>query len=368
MKAVCQKSLLVLSVCSSLIVITPCQSDSTSRGLKTPDSVRYAPSALGPQHSQASPQLVRGFGTLPLAFEPNRGQSAKPVKFLAASGEVALFLTPHEVVWTLPARTKGLTSAGMTTLRMQFAGAASNPRITGENLLPGVSHYLRGVDRSHWRRNVPRYGRVRSHRVYPGIDVVFHGRTGELEYDFEVQPGADPQAIRMTFAGAGNLGLTSEGNLVTELGGDSITLKAPTVYQQTAEGRKLVNGGYRLLAEGKVGFILEAYDPTETLFIDPILSYSTVFGGASIDEAVSVALDPDGYIYVAGTTSSKDFPVAGPLQSALNKGLSSSRDAFVAKLTPDGTSLVYSTFLGGAKTEQVYDLAIDSAKNAYVVG
>ena len=98
-----------------------------------------------------------------------------------------------------------------------------------------------------------------------------------------------------------------------------------------------MHGGYRLLAEGKVGFILEAYDPTQTLFIDPILSYSTVFGGASIDEAVSVALDSDGYIYVAGTTSSKDFPAAGPLQSALNKGLSSSRDAFVAKLTPDGS-------------------------------
>ena len=217
--AVCLKSLVVLSVLSSLFVSTPCQSDSTSRGELTPRPAHHEASALEPQFIQASPRLVPGFGTLALAFEPNRGQVAKPVKFMATSGEVTLFLTPKEVVWALPARTKGVTSTGTTSLRMRFAGAASNPRITGENQLPGFNHYLRGVGRSGWQRNVPRYGRARFHGVYPGIDVVFHGRTGELEYDFEVQPGADPQAIRMTFAGAGNLGLASEGDLVTKLGG-----------------------------------------------------------------------------------------------------------------------------------------------------
>ncbi|HEX5410279.1 MAG TPA: choice-of-anchor D domain-containing protein [Terriglobia bacterium] len=362
-----------------------------------------------------SPQpSAADYGKLPLAFEANNGQADSRVKFLSRGAGYMLFLTDNEAVLKLQnnnrqSRTRYSTShlrtgerrlpLGSDIIRMAVGDAATTPHITGRDRLPGKLNYLVGNDPSKWRTNIPLYAEVDYHDVYPGVDLIYYGNQRRLEYDFVLAPGANPKAIRFRIeapatvhgqtAPVSHLRVAANGDLVIPTAGGEVRFRRPVVYQPehsrpsdpnasdsgargTSVKRDYLKGSFILRKwrhKGyEVAFKIAPYDPARPLVIDPVLSYSTYLGGGEKDEANAIAVDAAGSAYIAGTTASADFPVANALQAKINRSLPSGTDAFITKLSPDGASLVYSTFLGGTRSEIASAIAVDSQGNAYVAG
>ena len=232
----------------------------------------------------------------------------------------------------------------------------------------GVSNYLRCNDRSKWRTDVPHYGRVRYREIYPGVDLVFYGSGSDLEFDLAVQPGADPSAIRFALSGTDGLAVDHAGDLVTQAGGREFRLRKPTVYQETGGKRVAVQASYRVLHGTHVIQVkLAAYDRRQRLVIDPILLFSTLLGGSGQDIANAIAVDRNENAYVAGRADSTDFPITpGSFQTVQGGG--NLPDAFVTKLSADGSSIVYSTFIGGSGYDEANAISVDAAGNAHIAG
>jgi hypothetical protein len=257
-------------------------------------------------------------------------------------------------------------------VRMQLSGstiAAHAP--AGEERLPGTANYFVGNDPAQWRAAVPTYSRVRYSGVYPGVDLLYYGNQRQLEYDFVVAPAADPEQIRMRFAGAKRLRLDPQGNLVISTRQGAVTLHKPFTYQQGIGQRTPVAASFALHAGNSVSFSLGRYDHTQALVIDPVLVYSTYLGGDSQygDIANAIAVDAEGNAYIAGRAGSTNFPVTTDAFQQTNAGAATSTfNAFVTKLNSSGTALVYSTYLGGSGQTNAQAIAVDSAGNAYVTG
>jgi hypothetical protein len=201
--------------------------------------------------------------------------------------------------------------------------------------------------------------------VYPGIDMKFYGSNRELEHDFLLAPGADPRQIRMRFRGARSKRLDSNGNLVFTLTDErTILQRRPVAYQETANGKVGVRANYAISRDGTVSFALGAYDERLALVIDPALQYGTYLGGSGDDEAHGIAVDASGAAYVAGTTVSTNFPTKSAYDGAAN----GQDDVFVAKIAPSGTELVYATYIGGSQADRAHGLALDSPGAVYVTG
>ena len=259
---------------------------------------------------------------------------------------------------------EGSEKTGETVLRMEIVGANPNAGMVGLEERSGKSHYFLGNDPRKWQTNVPTYGKVQYQGIYSGIDLVFYGNGRKLEYDFVVAPGADPHKINLRFQGAQRLEVDDHGDLVLHASDGSFRLLMPVVYQEVNGLRKEIPGQFELQGESQVGFLVASYDPSSPLTIDPKLEFSTYLGGSGNDNVNwGIAVDGCGNIYVAGTTTSTDFPKEGALQENFGGGL---RDAFVAKLNADG--LVYSTYLGGNVNEFGNAIAVDARGRAYVTG
>lgn len=246
-------------------------------------------------------------------------------------------------------------------VRMKLAGANSAPRIEGLEPLNGPSNYFTGSNPGAWRTNVPSYARVRYSSIYPGIDMVYYGNQRRLEYDFVLAPGANPAAIRMTFGGISNFEVNRMGDLVlrTKLG--EIRQAKPCAYQEVNGVKREVEVNYAPSSQGSVGIQLGNYDQTRPLIIDPVLVFSSYLGGSGFDQGYAIAVDAQGNTYVTGRTAALDFPTTpGAFQTSYGGG-----DAFVAKINPAGNALVYSTYLNGASGNGI---AVDSAGSAYVTG
>jgi Bacterial Ig-like domain (group 3)/Beta-propeller repeat len=311
-----------------------------------------------------------------LAFEANQGQTDPQVKFLSRGAGYNLFLTGSEQVLTLH-RTSGRESDPRTAralpsqdeqsavLRMKLVGANPTTEVFGQDELCGKSNYFIGNDPKKWHSNVPQYARVRYADVYPGVDLVYYGNQRQLEYDFVLQPGANPRAIRLRIDGARQLRL-DRGDLVLSSPGGDVRLLRPHTYQEANGTKQEIRGRYVLKAKNEVGFEIAPYDPRSPLIIDPVLAYSTFLGGSGDDVPNAIALDSAGNVYVTGYTSSADFPVANAVQPTYHGGW----DAFVTKINAGGTALVYSTYLGGSSAD--YDagqsIAVDSAGSVYLTG
>ena len=306
------------------------------------------------------------YGGLPVVFEPNQGQTDREVKFLSRGQGYAIYLTQDGAVLDLRTAADGNEVRG-AAVRVRFAGARRDVTLDGIEPLPGKSSYFIGQDRSQWRAGIPQYGKVRYANVYPGIDTVFYGTGRQFEYDFIVAPGADPSRILLAIEGADGLRLDVEGNLLLATGAGELKQLKPVIYQGSGAARRSVDGRYRIVGRNRVAFEVAAYDADEALVIDPVLHYSTLLGGAASDVANGIAVDAAGNAYITGTTSSTNFPtVTGSYRSTVVSGQSS--EAFVAKLSPDGSSLLYSTYLGGSSSDTGLRIAVDSSGNAYVSG
>ena len=418
--------------------ITAVKSDATAAQSKVTNRSHLTALARASQT-----QLLKTYGKLPLSFEANQGQTDSQVQFLARGGGYTLFLTSREAVlslhgskasatpkprlaealqarhplWSaasvklgilllkdgpalfrhgetrnlphsqLPSSPEGLEPSAV--LRMKLVGANPSPRVAGLNKLPGKSNYFLGKDRKKWRTNVPIYAKVKYDSVYPGVDLVYYGNQGQLEYDFVVGSGADPRAIKFAFQGATKVAIDASGDLVAELDGREMRLHKPLVYQPEKRKSKLtqhnIEGNYVLMGDNQVGFRVSAYDPQKALVIDPVLKYSTYLGGSGDDwgsvfnNLRAIAVDPRGNAYVIGTTASTDFPTtadayqtefAGGGGGFINTfaGGFAVGDVFVAKLNAAGNALVYSTYLGGTGDDYGEGIAVDAAGNAYLAG
>ena len=243
----------------------------------------HAAKTGGPGSAELKPAAHKALPSkslsLPLFFEPNQGQTAPQVKFLAHGAGYGLFLTGDEAVLDLQrAPVKGQAPSG-SVIRMKLEGANSSARISGASPLPGKSSYFIGKDPSKWHHDIPQFGRVEYKSVYPGIDLVYYGDQRQLEYDFRVAPAADPSQIALSFTGAsvhiesGESGDSAD--LVLSTANGDVRLHAPRIYQQYENVRKPVAGSFRQIAENKIGFTVADYDHSRELVIDPVLTYST---------------------------------------------------------------------------------------------
>ncbi|MBS1251479.1 MAG: hypothetical protein MAG451_00512 [Anaerolineales bacterium] len=303
-------------------------------------------------------QLRDAYGQVPLSFVANQGQTAGQVKFLARGRGYTLFLTPSEAVLSL------IQPDAQAVLCLQLVGANPEPQMVGLDELPGKVNYFIGADPQNWHTGLPTYARVQYQDVYPGVDLVYYGNQGHLEYDLVVSPGADPEAIRLRFEGADKINLDDQGNLIVHVAGSQVMQRAPVIYQEVAGVQQAISGRYVLHGDQDVGFQVAAYVAGRPLIIDPVLEYSTYLGGSERDHGHGIAVGADGSVYVSGETSSDNFPTEDPIQSAKDNAI----DAFVTKLSADGSTLVYSTYLGGSSGDVAYAIAVDGAGSAYVTG
>jgi hypothetical protein len=330
---------------------------SSERHVETASASGSATSA--PSNSQA---LVAHYGRLPLAFEPNVSHPESGVQYLAHGNGYTIFIGPNNATLAL----KGSSSSA--ALHMKLSGGNATNALIASDELPGKSNYILGNRPENWHTNVPNFGKVSQHGVYPGIDVVYYGTQRNLEYDFLVAPQANPDAIRFALDGADNLRVDSRGDLLVELAGSTVRLQKPVAYQELEGHRQLVDVKYRVKDKREVTFAIARYDAARPLVIDPVLSYSTYLGGSNIDGANAIAVAPDNTAFIAGGTFSTDFPTAHPLQPNAGGGNDFPQDAFVAKISADGSTLLYSTYLGGTNSDVANGIAVDTFGEAYVTG
>ena len=369
--------------------------------------------------------------SLPVVFEENAGQAPPGYKFVSRHGGLQAYFASAGVEMLMPTRDKAPTK-----VRFHILGGKTGT-VEADDALPSVSNYLVGQETSHWILGVPNYGRVAYRQIYSGIDLIFHGNDGHLEHDFQVAPHADPRRIRFSIDSAQKLSLDAFGNIEILLGGGKLVFRKPIAYQVVPNGHKPVECAFVVNREGSVRFQVGPYDRSSELIIDPVLVFSTYLAGSSADNIAGVTTDSQGNVYVTGFTNSLDFPTIGALQSTASgspmafvskldatgqtllfstylggssrnygkaiaieangniivAGTSSSNDFphsgsvpsltcsgnndcyFLASLKPNGSAFNYSGLIGGIEGTAVQtgqsgsgSLALDSAGNAYLAG
>ena len=307
------------------------------------------------------PSAIRSY-VLPLSFEANQGQVDQQVKYLARGQGYTLFLTPGGAVLSL--RSSG---AGNPTewLRLVLQGAARAPAIHGEEVLPGRSNYFVGSDPARWRTNIPNFSRIRYQQVYPGVDLIYYGRQGQLENDFELTAGIDPKVISWRLEGADRIRVDSTGDLVLAVGRSEVRLQQPRAYQLEGEQQREIPIQYRVHGR-KVSFALGKYDRHQKLVIDPVLTYSTYLGGTGGDAAFGVAVDSEGDAYVTGVTASTNFPTTSSAYQPIYQG--GSGTVFVTEFNPSGSGLIFSTYLGGTGIDTPAQILLDATDDIFIVG
>ncbi len=306
------------------------------------------------QSSQSS--VEANYAKLPLAFEPNQGQADSTVDFLVHHGQAV----------TAFSGTSSTTSVGGKQITMSLDGA-NNSSFTGQDELPSKTNYFLGNDQSQWHSDIPNFQKLIAKNVYAGIDLAYYGTNSTLEHDFIVNPGSDYHQIAFNFTGQDNLTQDADGNLVFKAGDDELRLNAPTTYQLGDHEKHTIPSKFELHDNTVTVAVAPNYDPNKPLVIDPTLSliYSTYLGGSGDDQGFAIAVDQNGSAYIAGQTTSTNYPTSSPYQGSNAGG---AHDVFVTKLNATGSAPTYSTYLGGAGDDLANGIAVDSVGSAYVVG
>lgn len=332
-------------------------------------------------------RIQASYAALPLAFEPNQGQTDAQVKYLARGNGYILFLTENDAVFSLHSRSAESPASPVrrgpalsvrnprqhnsqkdatAVVRMHLAGANSLAKVEASGQLAGTTNYFLGNDPSKWHSAVARYSRVSYQDIYPGVNMAFHGAQRQPEFDFIVAPGANPTPIGFDLTGATAMKLNDSGDLAISSAAGDVLLHKPVAYQEQNGARQGVDARFLLKANNQISFELGSYDHSRELVIDPSVSYaySTYLGGTGDDEGEAIAFDTNGDAYVTGETASADFPGF----SSTNK-LKGTTNAFVTKIAPDGLSLVYSTYVGGTGSDSGNGIAVNATTGvAYVAG
>jgi photosystem II stability/assembly factor-like uncharacterized protein len=291
-----------------------------------------------------------------IAFPGLAAAATAPVIFESTS--------PGEFVAHVPGSRVTFDHSGFTLqtasqpVRVRFEGSSHAARLDGSDPLPGGVNRFQGNDPSAWKSHIPAFGRLRYRDVYPGIDVVFYQDHSNLEFDFVVAAGADPRRISLAIEGA-RVQPASDGDL--KIG--PVRLHRPSIYQESAGGaRQNISGDFRLSGAHRLRFALDRYDRSRPLVIDPEILFSTYIAGTGMDTPLGMATDPQGNVYVTGQTTSRQFPVKNALQPSPD----GNGQIFVQKYSADGSQLIFSTYLGGSGDDSANRIVLDAAGNIYL--
>jgi len=298
---------------------------------------------------------------LPLRFEANLGQWNPAVRYAAHAPQFSLLFT---------AAGPSLDFGGKRRVDMALDHSNRAPEIEALGRLAGQTNYFVG-SRERWRTGVPLYSRVRYRGVYPGIDVDYYGSDGHLEYDFLLEPGADPGLIRLRFQGAQRSIVTPQGDLLVECAGGQLVQKRPFIYQQDPRGgRRQIQGRYVPLPDGAVGLRLDRYDRSRALVIDPLLVYASYFGGTAQDQISSIIEDSQGFLYAVGWTDTSDLAATEDGYSQANAATGAA-DLFIMVLDTSAAgnfSVQYLSYLGGAGDDTPSDMVMDANGDLFIAG
>lgn len=350
----------------------PAQTIATVAPLPTTPTPAILPTSTT-AHATIEHETALDWQNLPLAFVPNVGQTNQRVRFQVQSLGGQVFLGDKEITFALPSPitdTATLTPTIDTNrvrshyaLRMQFLGTAAQPEIAGVDRLPGTVNYVSGATAAQWHSNVATFAGVEYRNIYPGITLRFDGAQQRLKRTYVVAPGADPTAILWRYSGQATTTIDTAGQLLVTLpvrgmpkadSQPTLLEHAPVAWQTVAGVQRPVEVNYTLNKNDTIGFRVGAYDPALPLIIDPELLYSAIIGGANKDEANAVTVDATGSVYIVGETSSSSFP-------ATTGTYSQSSDAFVMRLNPQGTAILYSTYLNGTASDEANAIAVDAS-------
>ncbi len=299
---------------------------------------------------------------------------------MARGNGYTVFLTANDTVFALQSSAQAATTQAngkqafgkkrpmpaakdiAAAIRMHLIGGNAQPQIAAGSQLPGVTNYYIGSDRSNWHTGVQQYAGVSYRDVYPGVNMAFHGEQRQLEFDFLVAPGANAAPINLGFSGARKIATDASGNLLLSSTAGDVVMHKPVAYQEENGKRQEIAAAFVPEGKNHIRFALGSYDHRRELVIDPALSYSTYLGGSGEDEAYGIAVDGAGNAYVTGATASINFPAAsGTVSSA------GGFDAFVTKLDAAGSSVVFTTLIGGSSDDFAFGVAVNSL-GTYVVG
>ena len=367
-----------------------------------------ASSTSHPHHPSASRTAAQPSGqmlNLPFGFERNIGQFGPEIKYAARGRGFNLIFRADNAALQFAdtnncqmqddrSRVSALrpskqdkppcSSDSSELISLGFPGSKHELKPVARHPLSSYSNYLVGQDSNKWHTHVSQFGEVWYPDLYPGIDLVYFGTAGQLEYDFVVAPHAQANQISFVLSGTrDNVRVDRDGDLVILVAQKKLFLRKPQIFQGSCSPTDLrsrsqeethgncqrIEGGRFRLKNRNLGtevkFDLPHYDQSKTLVIDPVVSFSTFLGGSLGDGASGMAIDSGGNIYLVGATNSTDFPVSS---GAIQSSLAGNSDAFVAKLSSDGSHLIYATYLGGTNAEFPSGIAVDSAGSAYVTG
>lgn len=304
--------------------------------------------------NRIQPPKPQAAAARPLVFEPNRGQADPEAKWIARGPGYHLFLDNSGATM--------VHHGSKSKVKMKLQAGHPLANMNGVEPTGGVSNYLLGSDSSKWHTGIPHYERVRAGEVYDGIDLVFYGQEGQLEYDFVVKPGADPKQIRVAFDGIERMRLDEKsGELVlTASSGHELRQGRPKVYQEFNGKKVEIMASYQILDRRQAAFQLAGYDRRQPLVIDPTLNFERTALGENSDLGSAMAVR-GGDLYITGTTNSVSFSLAAAFQLAKR-----AQDAFIQKYSSTGR-LMYSTYLGGNDRDGANAIAVD-ATGIYVAG
>jgi len=294
-------------------------------------------------------------------FLENRGQVAPAVRYYATNAEGAVFFEPRAVTIDHAPDAPGQSGVAV---RIDFPGVRS-PRLVALHPQASKTHVLRGTDRGRWRTGLTTYSEVRYGGIAPGADLVYRVDGGRLKYDVVLGAGADLSTVRLHYEGVERLELAADGGLILRTQAGALREDRPYLYQDVNGRRREVKGGYRILPGNELGFWASDYDRELPLVVDPGVQWSTFLGGSSADNVYGMTTDGSGNIYVVGATGSSDFPTTpGAYQGVFQ----STNDVVVTKLSSDGATAMWSTYLAGSGNDDGRAIAVDASGNVYVAG
>ena len=303
---------------------------------------------------------------LPEGFVESAGPGDQSACYILRGRGAAACHTAGGIIIQTFRREPGV-AAGSCAVRVSFAGARP-VEPAGERPLPGrVSRFI-GSDAARWRAGMRCWGAVVYRELYDGIDLRSTAAPGQagLKYEFRAAAGSDPRRIAMAYDGAEGLRLDSSGALHIRTPLGEVVDAPPRAWQDAGGGREAaVAVRYRLIDERTCGFEIGEYDAGRELVIDPDLAWATFVGGSLTDSASAVVADAAGNAIVVGETYSPDFDAAGGFDTIFNGG---EYDVFVAKLAADAGAPLWSAFLGGGGCEAARAVAVDSAGDVLVTG
>jgi hypothetical protein len=324
------------------------------------------PSARATEHpgspaAVTKAEALSSYGRLPLSFIRNAGQENSRIRYYAYGRNLSASFSPAGAMLAFLRGHRGFA------LQLAFLGARQDLEPVGNDKTAAKVNYLLGRNRAKWRTGLPTFARIVYRNVWPGIDVAFRGAAGRLEYELLVRPGADVSDIRLTYRGAQGVAVDARGNLILRTAIGRVTDTRPVSYQVFHGKRIGVTSRFAIGVRRTYGFALGRYDARRPLVIDPGLVYSTYLGGSGTDSGTGITVDAASNAYVTGlTNSSGTFPTTpGAYDTSYNGG---ANDVFVTKLNPAGTSLVYSTYIGGSLDDQGKAIAVDALGDAYITG